>query len=143
MYKNIVVPVDLNEESSWKKALPTAAGFAKTFGAQLYVITVVPDLRKTLEAQLYFPPDFEQKTLAETEKQLQALIDKQLPKGVRVQHRVLMGTIYERIVNTAAELEADLIIMASHRPALQDYLLGPNAARVIRHFDRSVLVVRD
>ena len=37
----------------------------------------------------------------------------------------------------------DLIIMASHRPELQDYLLGPNAARVVRHANCSVLVVRD
>ncbi|MBT6187404.1 MAG: universal stress protein, partial [Rhodospirillales bacterium] len=31
----------------------------------------------------------------------------------------------------------------SHRPALKDYLLGPNAAQVVRHADVSVLVVRD
>lgn len=33
--------------------------------------------------------------------------------------------------------------MAAHRPALKDYLLGPNAARVVRHSNCSVLVVRD
>jgi len=33
-------------------------------------------------------------------------------------------------------------VLASHRPDLKDYLLGPNAARVVRHADRSVFVVR-
>ena len=33
--------------------------------------------------------------------------------------------------------------MASHRPELRDYLIGPNAARVMRHADASVLVVRE
>ncbi len=33
--------------------------------------------------------------------------------------------------------------IGSHRPELKDYLLGPNAARVVRHANCSVLVVRD
>lgn len=40
-------------------------------------------------------------------------------------------------------LGADLIVMASQRPELKDYLLGPNAARVVRHAEQSVLVVRE
>lgn len=32
--------------------------------------------------------------------------------------------------------------MAAHRPELQDYLLGLNATRVVRHAKVSVLVVR-
>jgi nucleotide-binding universal stress UspA family protein len=36
-----------------------------------------------------------------------------------------------------------VIVLASHRPELKDYLLGPNAARVVRHAKCSVLVVRD
>ena len=43
----------------------------------------------------------------------------------------------------ADETNADLIVMASHRPELKDFLLGPNAARVVRHANCSVLVVRE
>ena len=39
-------------------------------------------------------------------------------------------------------IKADLIVMGSHRPELRDYLLGPNAARVVRHAPCSVVVVR-
>jgi nucleotide-binding universal stress UspA family protein len=35
-----------------------------------------------------------------------------------------------------------MIVMASHRPEMSDYLLGANAARVVRHAKISVLVVR-
>ncbi len=49
----------------------------------------------------------------------------------------------EEILKAAAESDCDLIVVASHRPALKDYLLGPNAARVVRHANCSVLVVRD
>jgi len=32
--------------------------------------------------------------------------------------------------------------MASHRPALKDFLLGPNAAKVVRHAKCAVMVIR-
>ena len=37
---------------------------------------------------------------------------------------------------------ADLIVLASHKPALKDYLLGANASRVVRSAPCSVHVVR-
>ena len=49
----------------------------------------------------------------------------------------------EGIVEEAKARNCDLIVMASHNPVLKDYLLGPNSARVVRHADCSVLVVRD
>ena len=50
--------------------------------------------------------------------------------------------VYQVILETAAKIGADLIVMASHRPKPMDYLLGPNAAKVVRHAKTSVLVVR-
>jgi nucleotide-binding universal stress UspA family protein len=38
--------------------------------------------------------------------------------------------------------EADLIVMASHRPAMKTYFLGSNAGHVVRYASCSVLVVR-
>jgi nucleotide-binding universal stress UspA family protein len=46
------------------------------------------------------------------------------------------------VLKTAADIEADLIVMASHRPEMGDYLIGANASRVVRHAEVSVLVVR-
>ncbi len=44
---------------------------------------------------------------------------------------------------TVEEVGAERIVMASHRPELRDTLIGPNAARVMRHANASVLVVRE
>ena len=41
------------------------------------------------------------------------------------------------------ELADELIVIGSHRPEMQDYLLGPTAAKVVRHAKCSVLVVRE
>ena len=56
---------------------------------------------------------------------------------------VTHGTsIYAEILRAAEEAQADLVVVGSHRPAMKDYLLGTNAARVVRHARCSVLVAR-
>ena len=52
------------------------------------------------------------------------------------------GRVYDQIIEAANRLNADAIVMGSHAPELSDYLLGPNAARVVRHARQSVFVVR-
>jgi hypothetical protein len=42
MYENILLTVDLNEESSWAKASPTAVALVKALGARLYVMMEAP-----------------------------------------------------------------------------------------------------
>jgi len=141
MYKDILLPVDLGEEASWSKALPMAVELCKAFGTRLHVMTVVPDFGMTMVAQ-YFPEHYEEQALESAGEKLHAFVNEHVPEGVEVQHIVGHGVIYEEILRVAEEIDADLILMGSHRPELKDYLLGPNAARVVRHSGRSVLVVR-
>ena len=142
MYKIILVPVDIDQESSWASAFPVAIEYNKAFGAELHALTVLPDFGTGLVGG-YFPPGFMEKAQTETVQRLGKLIDDQVPADIKVACHVAQGTIYQEILDTVHEIGADLVIMASHRPALKDYLLGPNAAQVVRHVDVSVLVVRD
>ena len=91
----------------------------------------------------YFPKGFEEKSLVEAAKQLNDFIANNIPSEIDSQAIVANGTVYEEILKTAGKVGCDLIVMASHRPELKDYLLGPNAARVVRHASCSVLVVRE
>ena len=141
MFKQVLLTVDLNEEASWTKALPTAVQCCRAFGAGLHVITVVPDFGATV-AQ-HFPEGYEKRTLAEAEKQLGDFVRERVPEDLKARHIVGHGTIYQEVLRAADRIGADLIVIAAHRPGLQDYLLGPNAARVMRHANASVLVVRD
>jgi len=45
-------------------------------------------------------------------------------------------------LQTAEEIDADLIVIASHEPGFSDYFLGSTAARVVRHAHCSVFVMR-
>ncbi len=142
MYKKVLLPIDIAEASSWRKALPTAVACCQAFGAELHLMTVVPDFGMSAVAQ-YFPDDYAERAEAEAAEQLKKLSTEHVAGGIKVHHRVGYGTIYEEILKAAKETKCDLIVMGSHRPALRDYLLGPNAARVVRHAECSVLVVRD
>jgi nucleotide-binding universal stress UspA family protein len=142
MYSNILLPVDLSDEHSWSKALPTALALCKAFQAELHVMTVVPDFGLPMVGQ-YFPPDYESKVHDHVGTQLRDFVAAQVPEGVAVKRIIATGTIYQQILSVAKQIGADLIVMGSHRPELADYLLGPNAARVVRHADCSVMVVRE
>jgi nucleotide-binding universal stress UspA family protein len=102
----------------------------------------VPDVADLMVSQ-YFPSGFEGKLIAGAQKEMAAFVEANVPPAIPVETEVAHGTIYEEIIRAADRIDADLIVMASHRPELRDYLLGPNAARVIRHCSRSVLVVRE
>lgn len=142
MYKDILLPIDLEHESSWKTALPVAIENAQAFGATIHIMTVIPDSGMSI-VNHYFSKDAVKKIIEETKKKLHSFVDDQIPSDITVQHIVTTGNVYESIIATARQVDVDLIIMSAHRPELKDYLLGPNSARVVRHSDRSVLVVRD
>ena len=142
MYKNILLPVDLGHESSWKKAAPEAVALAKQFGAKLHVVTVIPDYGMAVVGS-FFPADFADNALKATKEELDKFVAANIPAEILGSSTAVSGTIYKRILITADEQDCDLIVMASHRPSKADYLLGPNAARVVRHAKQSVFIVRD
>lgn len=140
MYRSILVPVDLHEPSSWEKALPTAVALCKSFGASLAIVNVVPDIRLILDAQ--WSPISMREIVDTARVALDALADTVEGAG-EVARYVETGGIYPSILAVGERIGADLIVLAAHRPAMRDYLLGTNAARVVQHAKCSVLVVRD
>jgi len=141
MYKSILLPVDLGHESSWEKAAPVAVRLAKQNGAKIHVLTVIPDYGMPVVGS-FFPKNFEKKALASSSEELKKLVAQQIPDDLLAEAHAIHGTIYKEIIAAANAQGCDLVALASHRPAMSDYLLGPNAARVVRHATQSVFVVR-
>ena len=142
MFKDILLPLDLGDLESSRKAVATAIELGRSAGARLHLMGVVPGYSMSMVSQ-FFPKDFEEQSLAEAAKQLDDFIAKNIPAEIPSRAIVANGTVYEEILRTAGKIGCDLIVLASQRPALKDYLLGPNAARVVRHAKCSVLVVRE
>lgn len=144
MYKNILLPIDLESENSWKRALPQAIDLANHYKARLHLLTVVPEMVSvgTPLMMPYFPDDWEKKLIDHAGGMLKAFAEKNIPAALKATFSIARGSIYVQILATAEDRKSDLIVMASHRPEIRDYLIGPNAAHVVRHAPCSVFVVR-
>ena len=90
----------------------------------------------------FFEEGFEKKAIATTRQQLSDFVEAYVTDGIEAHAHVALGTIYDEILRAAEKLSVDLIVVSAHRPELQDYLLGSNAARIVRHANQSVFVVR-
>lgn len=139
--KHVLLPVDPDEPSSWKAALPEAVAQAEQRGATLHIMTVVPTFGSSIVAS-YFPKDFEEKTLAQAKQELKTLIVNQVPAALPHQLIVAHGSIHREICRIAADIDADLIVMASHKPDWSNTFLTPNATQVLQHTPVSVMIVR-
>lgn len=140
MFQNIIVAIDTVEPSSWLKALPAAIELAKAHDGRLTVATVVPDTEAAVQAEWSIVAF---RTLIDTaHTHLASLID-QYPEARGATIEIGTGNVWRGIVGIARTAAADLIVLASHRPGMKDYLIGANAVHVVRHAPCSVLVVRD
>lgn len=141
MFSSILVPVDLAAQSGKRRALAAAVDMARRYDADLTVMTVIPDFGMSIVGS-FFEEGFAERAMAEVAAKLSAFCAEHVPKDLRVHEHVAQGPIYDAILRAAREQGCDCIVMGSHRPELKDYLLGPNAARVVRHAPCSVMVVR-
>lgn len=142
MYQKILLPVDLNEPSSWERALPVALSLCRNFGASLHLVTVLPDYRMPLVGS-YFPKDFAKKAHEAVQKAQHDFIVEHVPEDLTAQAIIADGSPWEAIIKVGKKLEIDLIVMASHnKRKFVDYVLGPNAEHVVHHAKMSVMIVR-
>lgn len=142
MFKNILVTVDLDDKATSDKVMQAAKSVGAESGSKLNVVTIVPNFGMSIVGS-FFSKDHEEKMLAQAQKNLHAYTATHLDDPTKIQHVIGRGNVYEEVLIWTEKLSADLIIVGAHRPNAADYLLGPNSARVVRHANCTVMVVRD
>ena len=143
MFKNILLPIDIAHESSWKKALPAALELARNFDSRLTLVTVVDADPNSGWLQGGTGKKLIDDYVAKTTKQLADFSEKHIPSEIDATQLVKIGSVYREIIHAVDEVQPDLIVMAAHRPSLKEYLLGVNAARAARHAECSILIIRE
>ena len=143
MTTSILCAVDVNNGQEDLSVIKRAAQLATLDDAQLDVIAVVPDYGMSVVGG-YFVQDHHDKMVEETKTHLNELVRGVLgeAENEKIRHVVATGRVYEEILNAAAQSGASLIVVGAHKADLKDYLLGPNASRIVRHANCSVYVVR-
>jgi nucleotide-binding universal stress UspA family protein len=144
MYNKILVPIDLADPDLAKPAVGTALMMLGQSQGTIRFINVLP-LTPVMLAE-YVPPDFEAQQRKTAADALAIVVRETGLDAARISATVRQGGIYQEILEEAASMHADLIIMSSHRAqkhAVRTYFLGSNAGHVVRYAKCSVLVVRN
>ena len=140
MFNSILVPIDLADTDLAKPAIETAASLSKTSGGKVRLVNIMA-MTPVMLAE-YVPPDFDAQQRQSSNEALAIVARESGIEPKRISTSIPQGGIYHEILEEAAEVKADLIVMTSHRPSMQNYFLGSNAGHIVRYAKCSVLVVR-
>ena len=148
MYKHIMLPTDGSRLSG--KAIKQGLALARSIGAKVTAINVVPEYQMTMDEGVVLPASimlkkrFEQETARHSKTILAAVRSAAQAQGVSCNGvTTSSGRPYDAIIKEAAKARCDLIVMASHgRKGLSGILLGSETVKVLTHSRIPVLVVR-
>lgn len=140
MFKKILVPVDPNEMEFAKPAVAAAADLAAQGDGEVLLVGVMPVMNGYVSE--FLPADFETGFEKETEGRIRAIGAEAGLKEGRFSVKLRSGSVYHEVIDEAKESGVDVIVVTSHRPQMSTYLLGSNAAKIVRHATCSVLVLR-
>ena len=140
MFRNILIVVDPDQHGEATKLLAVAAELRGSFGSALTRATVLSDWSVMLRAER--SPVAARQLFEAAEARLAALAHSVAGVG-EARHRVESGFTYRGILDAAANMSADLILLSCAGPRWRDELFGTTASRVARHASCSVFVVRD
>lgn len=136
MFKTILVPIDIGHADKSNDVINIAAANGNE-DVRIILLNVVEDIPKWVAVEL--PAGFQKKSLESAQHELNDIAN---ASDVKTEVDIRVGHPYQTILEVAKKEGAELIVIASHQPGLQDYLLGSTAAKVVRHARCSVLVVR-
>ena len=136
MFKSILIAVDLANAAKVNSLVDHAAVYNSS-NSKIVLLNVVEEIPSWAAVEL--PRGIIDKSVQSSREKLKALA---ASSRIEVEVEVRVGHPYKTILEVADDKSADLIIVASHQPDLQDYFLGSTAAKVVRHATCSVLVVR-
>lgn len=140
MYKNILVPLDLSHKEQVIELGEIAASLAAGGNADLNLLYVDQSF-----VHRAGNPQFDEKTheghRKDALKEMEGLLS-ELPKNLNITTIYRSGPAHDQILETANQLNADVIVMMARKPGISSYFIGSNAERVVRHAPCSVFIVR-
>src|SRR5438105_15250665 len=116
MFKSILVPIDLSDTDLAKPAIATAATLSQTWNGTVRLLNVLPMTPVMLAA--YVPADFDTQQRETSEEALAIVARESGIEPSRIWGAGRQGGIYHAILEAAAAIKADLIVMTSQRPSM-------------------------
>ena len=139
----IVVPTDFSEQSL--SALDYAVGLAETYQARLKVVFVnEPGLKISDMAWVGVERrSMDEEQLTEARRSIEKVVLDRIPLEVAADAEILHGDAVVKIIEYASDVNADLIVMATHgRTGMSHVLLGSVAEQVVRKAPCPVMTLK-
>ena len=135
MYTNILVPISFDTDRDAAGAINVARTLAGDTGriTLVHVMEHIPGY-----AISYVPAEY----LTESRRAIEAELAEMAGQLPNAEAQVVEGHSGRTILDMAEKTQADCIVIAGHRPGMQDLLLGSTAGQVVRHAKCAVHVVR-
>ncbi|MEK8091593.1 universal stress protein [Methylocystis sp. IM3] len=140
MFSKILVPLDLSEPQMSNYAVRYAEALAKAFDADIRLVNVqslVP-----LPFLDYVPEDFDESVRRGLEDELASIAADIDRAPERISTSLLFGPVYQKVLSEAESWGSDVVLLCSHRPEMERFLIGSNASAIVRHANCSVIVLR-
>jgi universal stress protein F len=140
MFAKILIPIDLGEPQMSQYAIRYAETLAKAFDADIRLVNVqslVP-----IGLLDYVPEDFEDMARRGLEDELAVLAASIDRPSERISTSLLFGPVHQNVLSEAESWGSDVIVLCSHRPGMERFLIGSNASAIVAHASCSVLVLR-
>ncbi|MDV7341492.1 universal stress protein [Terasakiella sp. A23] len=134
MYNKIIIASAL-DQGFMAKALDVAKALLAQNG-QITVVHVLEPVNNVVQS--FITSDFEAKTLARAEE----MMAERLKDETGIESVILNGQAAKELSEYARNIDADCIVMGSHKPGLEDYFIGSTSGRVVRHAPCCVHVLR-
>ncbi|MGP9789066.1 universal stress protein [Roseinatronobacter sp. NSM] len=138
MYTSIVIAAALFNEGATTRAALDKARKLLSAGGKVTLVHVIDEIPGYVAAAI--PQSQISARRKDVEDQLAAIAAEF--SDITVEAVIRQGQPSASILGCAQEANADLIMIASHKPGLSDYFIGSTAARIVRHAQVSVLVTR-
>lgn len=139
--RRILCPTDFSDAS--RRALELAVPLARQFGAEIYLLHVVPTVPRLEPSPTYHfdVPEYERHLREEARRQLETFGE--TVDGVRVHKLLADGDAAEGILRAVEEHRIDWIVIATAgRTGLGRAVFGSVAEKVVRRATCPVLVIR-
>jgi len=138
--RKLLLPIDLSEPEFAPRAIEEAQVLAKPLDCEVRLVNVQSLI--PIRFIDYVRADFETHIRVALEAEMAALAAKIDRPRDRVSSAVLFGPVHDSILDEAERWGADLIIIASHRPGMDRFLIGSVASAIAKRAKCSVLVLR-
>jgi len=144
MIKKILVPTDFSEQA--ENALRVAADLARKHGSEINLLHMLElpmqlvdgasgGSKSDLPEALFFMKLAHQK--------FKKMMSAPFLEGIKVHESAEFNAAFEGIMEYTEKYQADLVVMGSHgATGLQEFLIGSNTEKVVRHSKVPVLVIK-